>query len=276
MMQFEGADVSEIKNKKISNTASTVGLSETTLRKYESQGVIAPRRYNSGYRYYDYLDISRIMTCRKYRQYDYSVDEAVKLMDLPDLSDLEYELRKNEERYAKELKWREYVLRDMRNTIDSIVEFQRNESVFRFERIPEMLFVEGWASAEKIPIDNRKAIKKIVDYIPLAKVTVFGKISENGMFKKTNSGYSIFADEAQQLDLTPSQHISVIPGHDCLAVYTCCTADRVFLTQTLPSMQSFAIDRGKKPTGELLMHTWACLGMGENMKAYRKIWLKIE
>lgn len=66
-----------MKRYKIGEAARLLGLTTQALRFYEKEGVIKPRKSENGTRYYDVGDIVRLLSFKKYRQAELSVQEIV-------------------------------------------------------------------------------------------------------------------------------------------------------------------------------------------------------
>lgn len=264
-----------IKTKKIRDTAYSVGFSESSLRNYERHGIINPQKSESGYRYFNLYDISRIMTCRKYRQYGFSFPEIVDMMDHSSLEDLQKNFRGQEKSLRKQFIWNDCILRDLQNTYHAVEQFQKNEGVMFFENRPEMFYVEAMISIASITITHKKAIKQLTDLIPITKVTA-RSIYNEGIWKEIESGFSIFVEEAELLELHNKMDYLYMPAKECITAYICCTSDKQYMTETLPAMQSFAQNRGYRSLEKAIMQTYVCFGDGQNIQAYRKVWLEIE
>lgn len=62
---------------KIGEIARLLGLTTQALRFYEKEGVITPEKSDSGTRYYTIGQIVQLLSFKKYRQVDFSVQEVV-------------------------------------------------------------------------------------------------------------------------------------------------------------------------------------------------------
>jgi len=67
----------------IKEAAKRAGTSVRTLRYYEETGLISPHREENGYRGYSEADIGRIRMIRAYRELQFSLEEAKRLLDAP-------------------------------------------------------------------------------------------------------------------------------------------------------------------------------------------------
>lgn len=73
---------------KIGEIARLLGLTTQALRFYEKEGVITPEKSDSGTRYYTVGQIVQLLSFKKYRQADFSVQEVVEHFREDDLQAL--------------------------------------------------------------------------------------------------------------------------------------------------------------------------------------------
>ena len=68
---------------KIGEVAKLLGISSETVRYYEREGVIQSQKIDqeSGYRYYEALDINALMRVRMYRNYGFTLQEAKEMLN---------------------------------------------------------------------------------------------------------------------------------------------------------------------------------------------------
>ena len=62
---------------KIGEVARLLGLTTQALRFYEQEGVVTPKKSENGTRYYDEDQLIRLLSFKKYRQADFSVQDIV-------------------------------------------------------------------------------------------------------------------------------------------------------------------------------------------------------
>lgn len=66
-----------MKRYKIGEIAKLLGLSTQALRFYEQEGVIAPKKSESGTRYFTQAEVIRLLAFKKYRMSEFSLQEVV-------------------------------------------------------------------------------------------------------------------------------------------------------------------------------------------------------
>ena len=65
------------KKGKIGEVARLLGLTTQALRFYEQEGVVTPKKSENGTRYYDEDQLILLLSFKKYRQADFSVQDIV-------------------------------------------------------------------------------------------------------------------------------------------------------------------------------------------------------
>ena len=75
---------------KIGEVAKLLGISSETVRYYEREGVIRSQKIDqeSGYRYYEALDINALMRVRMYRNYGFTLQEAKEMLNTCTLEEI--------------------------------------------------------------------------------------------------------------------------------------------------------------------------------------------
>lgn len=72
----------------ISELSEHTGVSEKTIRYYESIGVLpAPKRLGNGYRDYDLSDVERVRLVAGARRLDFSLDDIAEILAMRDRGD---------------------------------------------------------------------------------------------------------------------------------------------------------------------------------------------
>lgn len=87
-----------MKTYKIGEIAKMLGISSETIRNYEKKGLIEPyKEEESNYRYYDIVQINRLLNLQKYQKYGYSLQEIGEIIEDTTMHELEMSLENKEE-----------------------------------------------------------------------------------------------------------------------------------------------------------------------------------
>lgn len=83
IIRIDSADCGGNMTYKIGEVAKLLGISSETVRYYEREGVIQSQKIDqeSGYRYYEALDINALMRVRMYRNYGFTLQEAKEMLN---------------------------------------------------------------------------------------------------------------------------------------------------------------------------------------------------
>ena len=82
---------------KIGMVARLLDLPNDTLRYYESRGVMRPQKdEETGYRYYDAWDLNYLLDSMRYRSYDFSLNDVVKMINDDDQKNFSDRCKKRE------------------------------------------------------------------------------------------------------------------------------------------------------------------------------------
>jgi len=110
-----------MKDYKIGEVAKLLGLTTQALRFYEQEGVVKPRKSENGTRYYTFDELHKLLSFKKYRMAEFTVQDIVEHLRVDTLSSLSVQLDdKSDELIARseELLRRAQALRQFRHEVD--------------------------------------------------------------------------------------------------------------------------------------------------------------
>lgn len=110
-----------MKDYKIGEVAKLLGLTTQALRFYEQEGVVNPRKSENGTRYYTFDELHKLLSFKKYRMAEFTVQDIVEHLRADTLSSLSVQLDdKSDELIARseELLRRAQALRQFRHEVD--------------------------------------------------------------------------------------------------------------------------------------------------------------
>lgn len=162
-----------------------LGVPRDTLRFYEEKALLSPKKNDdNNYRYYDMLDIYRIMAIDFYKKRGMSIRQIQDLQKYSDVQDLQCLLEKKK----NELKKRIYDLQCMVQRIEVTQKFSRdlisNLKVFTIKPMPlyriigevsDFIAVEEYETViDTISTNNNDLLSQIVRYISFNEDRVTG------------------------------------------------------------------------------------------------------
>ena len=125
---------------KIGEVAKLLGISSETVRYYEREGVIQSQKIDqeSGYRYYEALDINALMRVRMYRNYGFTLQEAKEMLNTCTLEEIAERLAEKKMELQAAVAWNERLLA----CADRMIEIHRSAAEmlwkYRIEESPAM------------------------------------------------------------------------------------------------------------------------------------------
>lgn len=114
-----------MKEYKIGEVARLLGLTTQALRFYEQEGVVMPRKSENGTRYYTFDELHKLLSFKKYRMAEFTVQDIVEHLRTDTLASLSSQLDdKCDELIARseELLRRAQALRQFRHEVDAAVQ----------------------------------------------------------------------------------------------------------------------------------------------------------
>lgn len=128
-----------------SGTVSKIlGISKETLRYYEKKGIVVPvYDKNSGYRYYNSIQVNNLMLCKMYRQIGFNSEQIVELLGSETIAQKILFFRQQKEVLEKEILWKQQVLNALDGLVYQYAEFEERVGQFWIEEQPRMLIVQN-------------------------------------------------------------------------------------------------------------------------------------
>lgn len=180
-MKYKSGDVQNI-----------LGISSETLRFFESKGLIEPERNEfNNYRYYDTLDLNKIVAYKMYRGLEYSMDESLEMLLLGNEDQIERhriqkEVIREKLAYYKRLYER---VSEIHENYLNIIELTDN---FRIEESPEVLLYYNQTNDEfeiskKIMTTNLKWL----EHLPFVNIAFHISLEDKKLSNNVQYGYAV-------------------------------------------------------------------------------------
>lgn len=264
----------------ISESAFRMGISDSTLRKYERQGVIAPmRRKDSKYRYFDSFEYARVASCMEYKQYGMSISEAVELMNMSEVERIVEKLHSQQLKMEAQQKWTGDVLNALVQLQKDIFDCKYNAEQCRIEAAPSWIYVSpDWYKDEKQDETLKQVIYCISRLMPISRVCSRG-VWKDGKITMVDAGKVISEDMSQKWNFDPMGKERRIGADYCVTASMALKFDDLAalnekILQTLHDMQSFAQEKGFcRVSSDVYMITILKTGEREHFITYRKVYM---
>ena len=268
---------------KIGSVSSVFGISNDTIRYYESRGIITPKRdEESGYRYYDSWDINYLLDCLRFRSYDFPIAEIEQMIKSDDIDDVEQKIRVREAALIAEVEEKRNILKRIAHLRRSLYRIRTQLGEFVLEESPEMIW---HPQREKIISEEgellqgpgAKTVREWVRHMLFLEHTfLMPALKDAQEFNEYSWGFSLSPQKLQDLGLKMPKTAVYLPRYQ--SIYTIFEAGD--METFMPSIREQVLDpvRAKgfrianPPVGNLLVR------VHENgkMRRYFEVWVPIE
>lgn len=268
---------------RVSDVARVLGLTSGALHYFEREKLLSVQRDASGHRFYDTVDIFRLLSYRKYKSMGFGIKTVAR-----QFSGAENDRRLIEERVARQ---RDEALKMARHYeeladyiqqhLNSIGQIDRLLGQFELAYSPEVLFLfeegNGWIS------DNPKAgnmAQRWVEAMPATRLALLmGPNGRGGQAQPEDIfGYSVLKTYAGGLGLPLSDNVITLPRSLC--VHTVAAADDRFVDdpgmvfeEGLGYLKQRGFEQAGQPWGNILLVEVA---PEARLKPYVELWLPIK
>ena len=88
----------------IGQVASLLDISQDTLRYFDKEKIVSPKKAKNGYRYYDDWDINFLIEYKRYRSFELNMEESRQVLYEDSLDDLVARMAENTQRIEREIR----------------------------------------------------------------------------------------------------------------------------------------------------------------------------
>ena len=267
---------------KIGSISSVFGVSNDTIRYYESRGILTPKRdEESGYRYYDSWDINYLLDCLRYRSYDLPVSDIEQMLKSDDVEDVLERLRKHEAALVEQINAQRNILKQVSRLKSSLSDIRSRLGQFSIVQSPEMIWQsqrEGIRDEEGRLANGKgaAAVREWVGHMLYLRHTfIMPELSSRNDFGEYSWGFSLSPEKLAELGMKMPETALFLPSYQ--SIYTVFAAGEAgsFLSSIREQVIEPIKEKGYRitspPVGNLLVR------VHENgqMKRYCEVWVPI-
>lgn len=217
---------------RIGDVAEFLGLSSESLRYYERQGIVQPKRnQETGYRYYSSWDINYLLDCTYYRGFGFPMDVCKTIISDADLDQLIKLYQEHSFVLLKQLRLTQMKLDEtyrfterLRSIKDQLGRFSFDKSptiIFQPIRKKETLLLEQ-ESMKEYKFWNRKK--------PFVRNTFLISQKENSeIYDDYYWGYSMLARDCTEQELDELMQAKYMPGYKAVYTVFCAYGENTFM-----------------------------------------------
>ena len=267
---------------KIGEASKVLGMTNDTLRYYESKGIIAPQRdEESGYRYYDSWDINFLLDSMWFRSYGFSILDITSMINVDDLDTYIERCHQQEINLQETINDYQQKLRYLIEYSKGLKEIKKSLGEFKIVESPALLFQERISICQGDEIDSASENlisnwTKLIPQVSHTFIASLDKTEEEILLHKLSWGFSLPVEVAldQQLDQNPK--VEFIPNLKCVHTVFYANEKGTFQDCFLNQVVFPIIEQGyniiKSPIGRQL----ASVHKDDRQTRYFETWIPIE
>ncbi|MFZ7120899.1 MAG: MerR family transcriptional regulator [Eubacteriaceae bacterium] len=181
-MKYKTGDVKKI-----------LGISVETLRYFENIGLIEPERNSiNNYRYYEALDLNKIVAYKFYRAMEFSMDKSLDIINNMSNEDLIINTDNKMDTIKEKIEYYKNLYLRMEELKISFERVEHMMGVYRIEYSPEIIYYYNQINDEFETDEFQMETTKLwLDELPFVNLAVRMPVNEKPIGSKVNYGYSV-------------------------------------------------------------------------------------
>lgn len=200
---------------KIGEVARLLGLTTQALRFYEQEGVVTPKKSENGTRYYDEDQLILLLSFKKYRQADFSVQDIVTHFKDDHLSGLREQILAQREALLKQSEL-------LRRRADALDAFEKRLAYAQAhldepaicDRPPLRLLRPSLSELSAADMESRRSLDAFIAAMPDTRISF-----ARALAPKSEKHFRLCADEAACAAWAlPLEHTAGLPSARCVRV----------------------------------------------------------
>jgi DNA-binding transcriptional MerR regulator len=196
-----------IKMLKISQVAGMLNITSDSLKFYEDKKLLFPKRNEeNGYREYSLMDILDILTINFYRNLNFEIKKIQEIRKNKSIDDLYELLKQQEQKTEEEIKLKQKVLDNIRNTVSDYKRVKENLGGFTIREFKPVV-VENDAS-NIIQFDKPRTSADADSFISWNNLIRFSRFNETQIY---DTKILIVRDAVEDAETSEDEEIIHLP-----------------------------------------------------------------
>lgn len=277
------------KEYKIGDVANLLGISTETIRNYEKQGLILPKKSeSSGYRYYTTWDINVLIAIMIYKGYNCSMSDISDLLNMENTRDLILEKVSEKEKEIEDIIIANINtlkgLRIYKENLNRAMEIKSDDD-YKLEYLPDLFRLDMQTNYE---LEDDEAInnltKQWIKKIPfLYSGALFNIDNVENSINYFTYGLSIDKRFADYLKVDVNEHVKYYESNLCFYTTVRSHYKNIFSVNMLKPALNKMKSLGLKPKGYILTrllltgkHIKGVNEVNDNYTNLHEVWIPIE
>ncbi len=241
---------------RISEFASMIGQTQSKLRFYEKYGLFEVKKEKNGYRYYTQEDGFRFNAFRSLLQYGFTVEQTVKMLDLP-YEDPSFLLLLQEQ--EADIDRQIALLENRRNRLQHLRSLIQGEGLDEFRVTDQKDYYYYLASIGNnyhISMENREMIAALVENVPISQyLRIISRADFLSKKKLLTPSYGIgfFAGEVPEGLKLDQKNLERAPLGKCVCYYRRMTREKSQRHSSFQDLEEWLKDHGYRLRGDILL-----------------------
>lgn len=261
----------------IKSAAHRTGLAEETIRKYERYGIIQPEKNEeTGYRYFNSFDLSRLFSCKRLRQCGFGLDETSRLLSQEQLSVFQSSINEKKHQIEQEMLYQKILLKGMAAMQKDIACIERKSDCRQIRKMAKTHYFFIQSVRQPIVKKERKVIRALTDLMPVSVISMRYQYQNQQVSGEDNYGFMV-PEEVFRISphLDKADFIPIKPCNYATSIF-CLTPHTTDINDPVNRLAEFAVLSGFSLSSECYLNTIITTGIGKGIKCYKRIILTLK
>ncbi|MFV0439769.1 MAG: MerR family transcriptional regulator [Lachnospirales bacterium] len=254
-----------------------LGISRETLRFFESKNLVSPiRDVMNNYRYYDTLDLNKIVAYKFYRSLEFSLDDAIEMVNVGNEAQLEMlarhivNIEKKAEHYSELLRciseYKQSYKRLHELADNPIIEYI-DSAIFYFNQKNDVFVIDD---------DVSENTSIWLEHLPFVKIALIGSIEESKTVSDIYYGYGVTSEYKSICKKLISNATKAYPIRKCVHGLIRCksTVDNITYNDFLPLLKK-AEEKGYNCKEEFICWMINEENLGDTKEQYLDCYIEV-
>lgn len=264
----------------IGDVAQLFNISSDTLRYYEKEGILAPKKDVNGYRYYGMDDIIRIIDIMFYRGLDIAIKDIASITTSMDMGSIINIMNENEEIIAEKMKKLQKLQEKLKTAKQRFIAADQELGHYKIVATPDMKYDLVHEQDHENIVEVMQRYKKInanwIDSLLFAIYLDRDTLVEKKSFADSKYGIIVVNSKSSNLALKEQYHgFKSFMAKEYLYTVIRTTYDKKeneYITQALKWLET----NGRECIGDLIGRYLATSYEGQSTMDYYEIWIPID
>ncbi|TCK90521.1 DNA-binding transcriptional MerR regulator [Natranaerovirga hydrolytica] len=262
-MKYKSGDVQRI-----------LGIPVETLRFFENKGLITPQRdINNNYRYFDTLDLNKIIAYKLYRSFEFSLEDSVHMVRCDNDTSLDM-LNKQINTIESKFQYYQNLYERIQDVKKSFEHTKHLIGTYEIKERPELLLYDNQVNDQFEKDEKRiQTTKNWLEYLPFIHIAIH--ISKDTMVSNddVHFGYALETKYQNVVQAVKNDLSEVYPSKKCIHTIVQSTNKNPLSTKTFAPIIDEMIKKGQTLEGDIIGWIINEEDLGDEKVRYFECWI---